>query len=108
MLDSSCASFSSKITVPVPLPVQNPYRTLLRRTLKLRQVLVIASTTFHRDSIRPIPWMTAFSFIIRTMITHPSYPGISLCFHMNWKVSTSFFHHSGMGGFDVSSAGYAP
>ena len=107
MPDSSCASFGSRIAVPVPLSSQKPCRTLWGRTLSLRRVSMIASITFHRNYNRPIPRVYIFSFVIRTRILHPSSLGISPGCHMSWLVSNIFCHRFGLGGVDVSSTGYA-
>ena len=107
MLARSCARLSSRISVPIPLPAHNPCSTSWRRTLDLRLLSIIASTTFHINPNRPIPWMSVFPFGIRTRIFHPSSLGISLCLHINWVISTRLCHLSVLGGVEVPSDEYS-
>ena len=83
IIASSYAISSSRIAVPVTLPVWNPCRTSWRRTLTLRRVLMIVFVTFHSNSSRPITWVSVFTFVIRPRIVHPSSFGTSPWFHMN-------------------------
>ena len=83
MLYKKYAILSSTITVPVTLPARNPFRTSWRQTLDLRRVLMIVSTTFHRDSNRQITWVYVFPFGIRNRIVHPINLEIYLYCNMN-------------------------
>ena len=86
MQANSCASVSSKIAVPVYLPTKNPCRTSWRRTISLRRVLMITSTTFHRSSKIPIRLVSVSPLGIRTMIFHPISLGISTSFCQRYNL----------------------
>ena len=64
------------------------------RSLALSQVSILASTTFHSDSQRPIPQVSVLPLGIRTRIVHPIFVGVSPLCYINWVISTSFFHWS--------------
>ena len=57
---NSCTILSSMISIPIPLPSQKLCRTSWRRTLVLRRVSMIASTTFHSNYNRPMPQVSMF------------------------------------------------
>ena len=69
-------------------------------------VSIIASTTFHSNFNMPISWVYVLSLEIITRIVHPRSLGISLRCHINWVISTSFYHRYGLGGVYEPSAGY--
>ena len=106
-LYNSCVNLSSKMDVPVLLPAWKPWRTSCRWTIFLRQVSMIASTTFHTNYTRPTPQASVLPLGIRTKILHTISVGISLLFHINWFISTSFCHFYVLGGVGVSSDKYS-
>ena len=83
MLAISCTRLISKIAVLITFTARNPCRIPGRRTLSLRRVLMIDSTTFHRNSNMTIPWVFMFPFVMRTRIVHQIYLGIYPWCHMN-------------------------
>ena len=106
-LYNSCVNLSSKMDVPVLLPAWKPWRTSCRWTISLRQVSMIASTTFHTNYTRPTPQASVLPLGVRTRIIYPISDGISLCLHMNWVIYNSFCHQSGLGGVGFPSDVYA-
>ena len=68
---------------------------------------MITSTTFHSNSIRQITQVFVFPFRIRNRIVNLNYLGISLCFHINWVITTMFCYCSGIGGVNSPSSRYA-
>ena len=81
-LASSWVSFSSMMTVPVPILSQNPWITLWKWILVRRLVSMSASTTFQRVSRSPIPQVSVEPLGIRAKMFHTNYWGISPMLHM--------------------------
>ena len=82
MLAISWVSFNSIISVLVPLPYLNPWRTSCIFRLVWRRVSISASTTFHRVSNRPMPHVLVIPFGNSNRNVHPSSLGISPVCHM--------------------------
>ena len=82
MLEIPWASFNFIISVPVPLPALNPFKTSCNWKLAHRRVSISASNTFQRVTRSPIPHVSVvpFGIIIRTV--HPSSCGISPVSHV--------------------------
>ena len=92
MMAISWASFSSIISVPVPLLDLNFWRTSFICSLARSQELISDSINFHRVSNRPMPLVLVVTFGIRTRIVHPNSWGISPVCHMCFTRSNRNIH----------------
>ena len=106
MMARSCASFSSIIAVPVPIPSRNPCRTSWNWRLASRQVSMSVYTTFQRVSSSPMPWVSVLHLGMMTKTLHPNSCKISPVRHMCWKMSTRHIQRSFRGGVFEFSLGY--
>ena len=90
IISSSWDILRSTIAAPVPRRVRKPCEASWNSTSILTQVLMTALVNFHRTLNRPIPWVSAFTFVRKNKILYISYVGRLLWYHMCCTSITSF------------------